>query len=45
MAGIAREHGRPQRQAKPLTEADLAAVKVPAAIPRKHQVRAIPTEY
>ena len=37
MAGIAREHGRPQRQAKPLTEAALAAVKATAAIPRKGQ--------
>ena len=37
MAGIAREHGRPQRQAKPLTEAALAAVRVTAAMPRGHQ--------
>ena len=34
MAGIAREHGRPQRQANPLTEAALAAVRVTAAIPK-----------
>ena len=45
MAGIAREDGLPQLQAKPLTEADLAAVEVTTAIPRKHQNRAIPTEY
>ena len=37
MAGIAREHGRPQRQARPLTEAALAAVKVTPAMPRGHQ--------
>ena len=37
MAGIAREHGRPQRQAKPLTEAALAAVTATAAMPRKRQ--------
>ena len=37
MAGIAREHGRPQRQAKPLTEAALAAVKATANNPRRHQ--------
>ena len=37
MAGIAREHGRPQRQAKPLTEAALAAVRVTAAMPRGHR--------
>ena len=37
MAGIAREHGRPQRQAKPLTEAALAAVKATATNPRRHQ--------
>ena len=37
MAGIAWEHGRPQRQAKPLTEAALAAVRVTAAMPRGHQ--------
>ena len=37
MAGIAREHGRPQRQAKPLTEAALAAVMATAARPREHR--------
>ena len=37
MASIAREHGRPQRQAKPLTEAALAAVTATAAMPRKRQ--------
>ena len=36
MAGLAREHGRPQRQARPLTEAALAAVRVTAAMPRGH---------
>ena len=33
MAGLAREHGRPQRQARPLTEAALAAVRVTAPCP------------
>ena len=37
MAGITREHGRPQRQARPLTEAALAAVRATAAMPRGHQ--------
>ena len=37
MASIAREHGRSQRQAKPLTEAALAAVTATAARPRKRQ--------
>ena len=37
MAGIAREHGRPQRQARPLTEAALAAVRATAARARGHQ--------
>ena len=40
MAGIARANGRPQRQAKPLTETALAAVKATATLPRKHQGRA-----
>ena len=40
MAGIARANGRPQRQAKPLTETALAAVKATAKLPRKHQGRA-----
>ena len=40
MAGIARVNGRPQRQAKPLTETALAAVKATAGIPRRHQGRA-----
>ena len=39
MAGIARANGRPQRQAKPLTETALAAVKATAKLPRKHQGR------
>ena len=33
MAGIARANGRPQRQAKPLTETALAAVKATAKLP------------
>ena len=40
MAGIARVNGRPQRQAKPLTETALAAVKATAKLPRKRQGRA-----
>ena len=40
MAGIARANVRPQRQAKPLTETALAAVKATAKLPRKHQGRA-----
>ena len=39
MAGIARANGRPQRQAKPLTETALAAVKATANAPRQHQGR------
>ena len=35
MAGIARANGRPQRQAKPLTENALAAVKATAGIPQE----------
>ena len=41
MAGIARVNGRPQRQAKPLTENALAAVKATAMQPRRHQGRAV----
>ena len=41
MAGIARANGRPQRQAKPLTENALAAVKATAMQPRRHQGRAV----
>ena len=44
MAGIARVNGRPQRQAKPLTETALAAVKATAMQPRAHQGRAVRTE-
>ena len=44
MAGIARVNGRPQRQAKPLTETALAAVKATAGIPRRHQGRAVRAE-
>ena len=44
MAGIARANGRPQRQAKPLTENALAAVKATAGIPRRHQGRAVKAE-
>ena len=41
MAGIARANGRPQRQAKPLTETALAAVKATAMQPRIHRGRAV----
>ena len=44
MAGIARVNGRPQRQAKPLTETALAAVKAMAMQPRRHQGRAVRAE-
>ncbi len=44
MAGIARVNGRPQRQAKPLTETALAAVKATAMQPRRHQGRAVRAE-
>ena len=44
MAGLARANGRPQRQAKPLTENALAAVKATAGIPRRHQGRAVRAE-
>ena len=44
MAGIARANGRPQRQAKPLTENALAAVKATAGIPKRHQGRAVRAE-
>ena len=40
MAGIARVNGKPQRQAKPLTETALAAVKATAKMPRQHRGRA-----
>ena len=40
MAGIARDNGRPQRQAKPLTAEALTAVKATAKTPRQHQGRA-----
>ena len=41
MAGIARVNGRPQRQAKPLIETALAAVKATAMQPRRHRGRAV----
>ena len=44
MAGIARVNGRPQRQAKPLTETALAAVKATAMQPRRHRGRAVRAE-
>ena len=44
MAGIARANGRPQRQAKPLTEVALAAVKATAMQPKRHQGRAVRAE-
>ena len=44
MASIARVNGRPQRQAKPLTETTLAAVKATAMHPRRHQGRAVRAE-
>ena len=44
MAGIARANVRPQRQAKPLTENALAAVKATAGIPRRHRGRAVRAE-
>ena len=44
MAGIARVNGRPQRQAKPLTETALAAVKATAMQPRRHQGQAVREE-
>ena len=40
MAGIARRNGRPQRQAKPMTAAALAAVQATAHLPRTYQGRA-----
>ena len=39
-AGIARVNGRPQRQAKPLTETALATVKATAGIPTRRRGRA-----
>ena len=44
MAGLARANGRPQRQAKPLTETALAAVKATAGIPRRYRDRAVRAE-
>ena len=44
MAGIARVNGRPQRQAKPLTETALAAVKATAMQPRRHRGRTVRAE-
>ena len=44
MAGIARVNGKPQRQAKPLTETALAAVKATASRPRGHQAGAVRAE-
>ena len=44
MAGLARANGRPQRQAKPLTETALAAVKATAGIPRRYRGRAVRAE-
>ena len=44
MAGIARVNGRPQRQAKPLTETALAAVKATAMQPRRYRSRAVRAE-
>ena len=41
MAVLARANGRPQRQAKPLTETALAAVKATAMQPRRHHGRAV----
>ena len=40
LAGLARDNAKPQRQAKPLTETALAAVKAMAKTPRQHQGRA-----
>ena len=44
MAGLAREKGRRQRQAKPLTDKALAAVKATALRPRGHQAGAVRAE-
>ena len=44
MVGLARANGRPQRQAKPLTETALAAVKATAGIPRRYRDRAVRAE-
>ena len=44
MAGLAREKGNRQRQAKPLTDKALAAVKATAMLPRGHQGRAVKAE-
>ena len=44
MAGIARVNGRPQRQAKPLTETALAAVKATAMQSRGYRGRAVRAE-
>ena len=40
LVGLARDNAKPQRQAKPLTETALAAVKATAKTPRQHQGRA-----
>ena len=44
MVGIARVNGRPQRQAKPLTETALAAVKATTMQPRRHRGRTVRAE-
>ena len=41
LAGLARTNGKPQRQAKPLTETALAEVKATAKLPRRHRSRAV----
>ena len=44
MAGLARRHSRPQRQAQPLTVSALAAVRATAHLPRQYQGRARKSE-
>ena len=44
MAGIARVNGKPQSQAKPLTETALAAVKATTGIPRRYRGRVVRAE-
>ena len=44
LVGLARANGHPQRQAKPLTETALAAVKATAGIPRRYRGRAVRAE-
>ena len=44
MAGIVRVNGRPQRQAKPLTETALAAVRATDMQPRRYRGRAVRAE-